>query len=127
MRRSDLPSGPSAMICCLICSFKRCSRRRRVLALTPELTSWFSGVSLAGFEVTLYGRFWVNPRGSELAVFANLILQLPNDSPRSFRGLHSSVSKPVIGQLAACLPEALYQSQRSLSLQIVLDHERRPT
>ena len=33
------------------------------MALTPELTSWFSGLSLAGFEVTLYGRIWVTPEG----------------------------------------------------------------
>src|ERR1700674_1882050 len=39
------------------------SSRRRVIALTPELTSWFSGLSLAGFEVTLYGRFWVTTEG----------------------------------------------------------------
>ena len=32
--------------------------------LTPELTSWFSGLSLAGFEVTLYGRFWVTPEAT---------------------------------------------------------------
>jgi hypothetical protein len=31
------------------------------IALTSELTSWFSGLSLAGFEATLYGRFWVTP------------------------------------------------------------------
>ena len=44
---------------------RRCSHRRRVIALTPELTSWFSGLSMAGFEVTLYGRIWVTPEENE--------------------------------------------------------------
>jgi hypothetical protein len=34
---------------------------------------------------------------------------------------------PVIRQLGDCLPEALHQRQRSLPLQIVLDHEYRRT
>ena len=41
------------------------THRRRVIALTPELTSWFSGLSMAGFEVTLYGRIWVGPPRNE--------------------------------------------------------------
>ena len=65
MRRSDHPSRPSAINCCIVCSFKTLLTSPRVSALGSELTSWFSGLSMAGFEVTLYGRIWVTPEAPE--------------------------------------------------------------
>src|SRR5450759_3675897 len=58
---ATIPAAPARRLVVSFARSRRCSHRRRVLALTSELTSWFSGLSLAGFEVTLYGRFWVTP------------------------------------------------------------------
>ena len=64
MRRSDHPSRPSARIVASFARSRRCSHRRRVIALTSELNVGASGFSMAGFEVTPYGRFWAT-RGDE--------------------------------------------------------------
>src|SRR5450759_4367694 len=58
---ATIPAAPARLLVVSFARSRRCSHRRRVIALTSELTSWFSGLSLAGFEVTLYGRFWVTP------------------------------------------------------------------
>jgi hypothetical protein len=48
---------------------------------------------------------------------------LPNDRRVTSADCDRAFSKPVIRQFDARLPEALHQSQRSLPLRIVLDHE----
>jgi hypothetical protein len=60
---ATIPVAPVRSIAVSFARSRRCSHRRRVIALAPELTSWFSGLSMAGFEVTLYGRIWVTPEG----------------------------------------------------------------
>ena len=34
--------------------------------LTSQSTSWIDGLQLAGFQVTLTGRFWVTPEGQSI-------------------------------------------------------------
>ena len=64
MRRSDQPSRPSAMTCCFFSSLKT------LLTSTegnPSVGFNVLDVSspLAGFQVTLIGRFWVTPEVQE--------------------------------------------------------------
>src|SRR5271156_2384557 len=59
MRRKGHPSFPSAMTCCFFASLK-------TLLIPTEAIAPLDGVnvlalSLAGFQVTLIGRFWVIP------------------------------------------------------------------
>src|ERR1700693_6217703 len=59
MRRKDHPSFPSAMTCCFFSSLK-------TLLMSTEPTRALvavnvPGFTVAGFEVTFYGRFWVTP------------------------------------------------------------------
>jgi len=65
MRRKGHPSFPSAMTCCFFASLK-------TLLIPTEAIAPLDGVnvlalSLAGFQVTLIGRFWVIPEGTALA------------------------------------------------------------
>lgn len=61
MRRKDQPSLPKAIICCRLSSLN-------TLLMTLQASLPCSAVNvpddffyMAGFEVTLYGRFWVTP------------------------------------------------------------------
>ena len=62
----DAPQRPSqsprATACCFFLRSRRCSYRRRLQCLAPESTSR-ALFSLAGFQVTLIGRFWVTAEG----------------------------------------------------------------
>src|SRR5580693_6073211 len=60
MRRSGHPSRPRASTCCFLASFKTLLISTKATCLTPKSTSRAS-FSLAGFQVTLIGRFWVTP------------------------------------------------------------------
>src|ERR1035438_3298328 len=60
MRRSGHPSRPRAITCCFFASFKTLLISTKATCLTPKSTSRAS-FSLAGFQVTLIGRFWVTP------------------------------------------------------------------
>src|SRR5208282_505203 len=66
MRRSGHPSRPRAMTCCFFASLKTLLISTKAKCLTPKSTSRAS-FSLAGFQVTLIGRFWVTPEGMALA------------------------------------------------------------
>src|SRR5271156_1404202 len=62
MRRKGHPSFPSAMTCCFFASLK-------TLLIPTEAIAPLDGVnvlalSLAGFQVTLIGRFWVIPEAA---------------------------------------------------------------
>ena len=61
MRRKDQPSRPKAIICCRLSSLNTLLMPREA-TLPPRVVNvpgdYFS---MAGFEVTLYGRFWVTP------------------------------------------------------------------
>src|SRR5882724_1400589 len=59
MRRKDHPSFPNAITCCFLSSLK-------TLLMPREPTKASLGVNvldfpMAGFQPTLYGRFWVTP------------------------------------------------------------------
>ncbi len=60
MRRSGHPSRPRASTCCFLASFKTLLISTKATCLTPKSTSPAS-FSLAGFQGTLIGRFWVTP------------------------------------------------------------------
>src|SRR5271156_2621243 len=64
MRRKGHPSFPSAMTCCFFASLK-------TLLIPTEAIAPLDGVnvlalSLAGFQVTLIGRFWVIPEATTM-------------------------------------------------------------
>ena len=60
MRRSGHPSRPRAITCCFFASLKTLLMSTKAKCLTPKSTSRAS-FWLAGFQVTLIGRFWVTP------------------------------------------------------------------
>src|SRR5712692_1058442 len=60
MRRRGHPSRPRAITCCFFASLKTLLISTKAKCLTPKSTSRAS-FSLAGFQVTLIGRFWVTP------------------------------------------------------------------
>jgi hypothetical protein len=70
MRRKDQPSRPKAIICCRLSSLNTLLMPREA-TLPPRVVNvpgdYFS---MAGFEVTLYGRFWVTPEGMALSFAA---------------------------------------------------------
>ena len=63
IRRSDHPKRPKAMTCCFFSSFKTLLTSTEDTVLTSESTSWVVGLSLAGFQVIMSGRFWVITEG----------------------------------------------------------------
>jgi hypothetical protein len=63
MRRRDHPSRPNAMTCCLFCSLKTLLTSSEGIALALEFNVLGEGLSLAGFQVIMYGRFWVFTEG----------------------------------------------------------------
>src|SRR5712691_3560397 len=65
MRRSGHPSRPRAMTCCFFASLKTLLISTKATALRRNQRPRASS-SLAGFEVTLIGRFWVTPEVREL-------------------------------------------------------------
>ncbi len=60
MRRNGHPSRPRAITCCRFASLKTLLISTKAKCLAPKSTSRAS-FSLAGFQVTLIGRFWVTP------------------------------------------------------------------
>src|ERR1017187_10327514 len=63
IRRSDHPSRPNAMTCCFFSSLKTLLTVTEDSVLTPAFNVLDDGLQLAGFQVTLTGRFWVTPEG----------------------------------------------------------------
>ncbi len=66
MRRNGHPSRPRAITCCRFASLKTLLISTKAKCLAPKSTSRAS-FSLAGFQVTLIGRFWVTPEDSDIA------------------------------------------------------------
>src|SRR6266478_994282 len=65
MRRRDHPSFPSEITCCFLSVLK-------TLLMPSEPIRALSGVNvpgfpMAGFQLTLYGRFWATPEESSAA------------------------------------------------------------
>src|ERR1700691_1570995 len=67
MRRSGHPSRPRAITCCFFASLKTLLISTKAICLTPKSTSRAS-FSLAGFQVTIIGRFWVTAGDQEFAL-----------------------------------------------------------
>jgi hypothetical protein len=59
MRRSDHPSRPSAMTCCLFSSLKTLLTLTEVILASGSMSC--SALLLAGFQLIIIGRFWVIP------------------------------------------------------------------
>ena len=72
MRRNGHPSRPRAITCCRFASLKTLLISTKAKCLTPKSTSRAS-FSLAGFQLTLIGRFWVTPEGCARAYYADLV------------------------------------------------------
>ena len=64
MRRSDHPSRPNAMTFCLFSSLKTLLTSMEGIALALEFNVLNEGLSLAGFQVIMYGRIWVITEGN---------------------------------------------------------------
>src|SRR6516162_5786072 len=86
IRRSDHPRRPKAITCCLFSSFKTLLTSTEGIALTVGLNVPSAGLSLAGFQVIMYGRFWViteghkkGPNGSTNATVTSHHPFLPTD------------------------------------------------
>src|SRR5215469_2521893 len=57
MRRKDHPSFPSAITCCFFSSLKTLLMPREPIRAPFGVN--VPGSAMAGFQLTLYGRFWV--------------------------------------------------------------------
>src|SRR5258706_15734888 len=64
--RKDHPSFPSAMTCCFFSSLKTLLMPREPISAPFGVN--VPGSAMAGFQVTLYGRFWVTPEGADYSV-----------------------------------------------------------
>jgi len=65
MRRNGHPSRPKAITCCFFASLKTLLISTKATALRRNQRPRAS-FSLAGFQVTLIGRFWVTPEATGL-------------------------------------------------------------
>src|ERR1035441_1617553 len=68
IRRSDHPSRPNAMTCCFFSSLKTLLTVTEDSVLTSAFNALDDGLQLAGFQVTLTGRFWVTPEAAVTAL-----------------------------------------------------------
>src|SRR5712691_8934862 len=75
MRRSGHPSRPRAMTCCFFASLKTLLISTKATALRRNQRPRASS-SLAGFEVTLIGRFWVTPEAWILTCAAAALMAM---------------------------------------------------
>jgi hypothetical protein len=66
IRRSDHPRRPNAITCCLFSSFKTLLTLTERVPLSVGFNVPSDGLSLAGFQVIMYGRFWVITEGDDL-------------------------------------------------------------
>src|SRR6266699_3397034 len=60
MRRSDHPSRPSAITCCRFSALKTLPIPAAGVQPTAEVNISAPGAALAGFQVSINGRFWVS-------------------------------------------------------------------
>src|SRR5260370_12825285 len=89
MRRSGHPSRPRGMTCCFFASLKTLLIPTKATALRWNQRPRAS-LSLAGFQVTLIGRFWVTPEDDhEVGLHAAIGRQDYGAIPPSTRCLDS--------------------------------------
>src|SRR5438874_6940664 len=60
MRRSDHPSRPSAITCCRFSALKTLAIPAAGAKPTAQVDVSAPGAALAGFQVSINGRFWVS-------------------------------------------------------------------
>src|SRR5688572_15904341 len=63
MRRKDQPRRPKAIICCRLSSLNTLLMPLQASLPRSAVNVPRDYFSMAGFEVTIYGRFWVTPEG----------------------------------------------------------------
>src|SRR5256885_14081825 len=63
MRRSDHPSRPSAITCCRFSALKTLPIPAAGVQPTAQVNISAPGAALAGFQVSINGRFWVSTEG----------------------------------------------------------------
>src|SRR5205809_6566959 len=63
MRRSDHPSRPSAITCCRFSALKTLPIPAAGVQPTAQVNVSAPGAALAGFQVSINGRFWVSTEG----------------------------------------------------------------
>src|SRR5687767_16033920 len=61
MRRKDQPRRPKAIICCRLSSLNTLLMPLQASLPRSAVNVPRDYFSMAGFEVTIYGRFWVTP------------------------------------------------------------------
>src|SRR5438876_5992125 len=64
MRRSDHPSRPSAITCCRFSALKTLPIPAAGVQPTAQVNVSAPGAALAGFQVSINGRFWVSTEAS---------------------------------------------------------------
>src|SRR5437870_7664764 len=80
MRRSDHPSRPSAITCCRFSALKTLPIPAAGVQPTAQVNVSAPGAALAGFQVSINGRFWVS---TEVWGYWKHH-ELPNLCPKSF-------------------------------------------
>src|SRR2546429_2293375 len=73
MRRSDHPSRPSAITCCRFSALKTLPIPAAGVQPTAQVNVSAPGAPLAGFQVSINGRFWVSTEALEGATVADLV------------------------------------------------------
>src|SRR3954466_3897216 len=124
MRRSGQPSRPSAMTCCRFSSLKTLLTSMEgnpsiVLNVLPFL--------LAGFQLSLIGRFWVSPEGTFVPQHEGKAVSVPHHRwllPAACDELHSEgVHKPRSRQcLRSVSVSSRFRIRLALPLKIPASH-----
>src|SRR5207247_2028825 len=85
MRRSDHPSRPSAITCCRFSALKTLPIPAAGVQPTAQVNVSAPGAALAGFQVSINGRFWVSTeelmRVSLILILSGETYQFPLESP----------------------------------------------
>ena len=72
MRRSDHPSRPSAITCCRFSALKTLAIPAAGVQPTAHVNVLAPGAALAGFQMSINGRFWVSTEASNGTVAAKM-------------------------------------------------------
>src|SRR5438876_12259591 len=70
MRRSDHPSRPSAITCCRFSALKTLPIPAAGVQPTAQVNVSAPGAALAGFQVSINGRFWVSTEVTQQPLLA---------------------------------------------------------
>src|SRR5712692_3346145 len=69
MRRSVQPNCPRAMTCCFFASLKMLAMPAEGRTAPPPRQCLERLLPMAGFQVSIYGRFWVSTEGMKLSAY----------------------------------------------------------